>query len=85
MPPETGSPAWATYVQKTTVRKLALKCKCGEVWRFSDGTGALPAGTRPMPTGDTFVCPKCGNSFDMKFEQQAEADALKYLNPPDKT
>lgn len=80
--PEAGAPKQVTLVQQTTIRTLALKCKCGEVWKFTEGNGPHPPGTSPMPTGNSFVCPKCGNSFDMKLERQLEAEALKNLKLP---
>ena len=64
----------------TSRRTLALKCQCGALWKFAEGSGPLPAGTQPMPAGDSFVCQKCGKSFDLKAERQLEAEALGKLD-----
>ena len=52
-------------VAKKVVRKLEVKCKCGAIHKFSAGTGALPRGYEPMPSGDTYICPNCGNANDL--------------------
>jgi len=66
-------------VKTTTVRSLTLKCKCGAVWNFREGTGLFAPDTQPIPSGDSFVCPKCGKSIDLKAERQFEAEALAEL------
>ena len=58
-----------------TVRRLTLKCKCGATWKFAEGISPLPPNTNPIPTGDSFVCPGCGNAIDLKQERQLEAQA----------
>jgi hypothetical protein len=84
--PTSSEPGMTSSVkfQKTMVRSLALKCKCGETWKFAEGTGPLPPGSQPMPTGDSFVCPNCGNSINLKLERQVEAEALANLKLPNK-
>jgi hypothetical protein len=69
-------------ISKSLVRRLTLKCRCGAKWDFAEGSGALPPGTKPFPTGDAFECPSCGRSIDLKAERQAEAEALAGLNLP---
>lgn len=71
-------------VNTATTRRLTLKCKCGAVWNFAEGTGPLPPNAQPIPTSDTFVCPQCGKSIDLTQERQLEAEALKNLNLPNK-
>jgi hypothetical protein len=55
-------------------RILELKCGCGSVWKFRDSTGALPPGYEPYPKGDSYTCPNCGRSIDLKAIQKLEAD-----------
>ena len=53
-----------------------------QVWRslnFREGTGLFAPDTQPIPSGDSFVCPKCGKSIDLKAERQFEAEALAEL------
>ena len=69
-----------SFIKKTTMRTLTLKCKCGSVWKFAESSDAQPPGTQPIPTGDSFVCPQCGSSIDLKAERQLEAEALANLN-----
>jgi hypothetical protein len=69
-------------ITKSVVRRLTLKCQCGANWDFAEGSDALAPGTRPFPTGDTFECPSCGRSIDLKVERQLEAKALANLNFP---
>lgn len=78
--PSQGKPRTLSFVKTTTTRTLALKCQCGAVWKFSESSGLQPPGTQPLPTGDSFVCPKCGKSMDLKAERQLEAEALANLN-----
>jgi hypothetical protein len=66
---------------RTFRRKLVLKCQCGAVWQFADGTGPFPPGTEPLPTGDSFICNNCGRSIDLKAERRLEAEALQDVNP----
>ena len=75
-----AKPGGFGFVRQTTVRSLALKCQCGAVWKFAEGTDPQPPGTQPIPTGDSFVCPKCGNSMYLKAERQLEAEALAKLD-----
>jgi hypothetical protein len=65
-------------------RTVVLKCKSGATWQFREGTGSLPPGVEPIPTGDSFTCKKCGRSIDLRVERQLEAEALASLRPPNK-
>lgn len=67
-------------VNTATGRRLTLKCQCGAVWNFAEGTGVLPADAQPIPTDDSFVCPRCGKSIDLTQERRLETEALKSLN-----
>ncbi len=67
-----------------TTRTVVLKCQCGATWQFREGTGSLPPGVEPIPTGDSFTCKKCGRSIDLKVERQLEAEAFASLKPPNK-
>ena len=78
--PSQGKPRTLSFVKSTIVRSLALKCQCGAVWKFAESTDAQPPGTQPMPTDDSFVCPQCGKSIDLKAERQLEAQALAKLD-----
>lgn len=78
--PSQAKPTSLSFIKTTTTRTLALKCQCGAVWKFSESSGPQPPGTQPIPTGDSFVCPKCGKSMDLKAERQLEAEALANLN-----
>jgi hypothetical protein len=69
-------------IANSMVRKLTLQCLCGAKWNFAEGSGALPLGNNPFPTGDSFECPSCGRSIDLKAERQLEAEALARLNLP---
>lgn len=80
LPP--GSVPGGIKITKSVVRRLTLKRQCGAKWDFAEGSGALPAGTKPFPTGDTFECPSCGRSMDLKAERKLEAEALAGLNLP---
>ena len=77
--PSQGKPRTLSFVKTTTTRTLALKCQCGAVWKFTDSSSPQ-VGTQPIPTGDSFICPKCGKSMDLKAERQLEAEALANLN-----
>src|SRR5215467_7646639 len=44
-------------VNKSLVRTMNLKCKCGAEARFSDHPNPT-AGIAPFPEGDSFACPK---------------------------
>ena len=74
--PSQGKTRTLNFVKTTTMRTLALKCQCGALWKFTENSGPQPPGTQPMPTGDSFICPKCGKSIDLKAERQLEAEAL---------
>lgn len=78
-PSQAGKSRTLSFVKTSTTRTLALKCQCGAFWKFTEGSGAQAPGTQPMPTGDSFVCPKCGKSMDLKAERQLEAQALASL------
>lgn len=78
--PSQAKPTTLSFVKTTTTRTLALKCQCGAVWKFTESSGPQPPGTQPFPMGDSFVCPKCGKSMDLKAERQLEAEALANLN-----
>lgn len=78
--PSQAKPRTLSFVKTTTTRTLALKCQCGAIWKFSESSGPQLPGTQPLPTGDSFVCPKCGKSMDLKAERQLEAEALANLN-----
>jgi hypothetical protein len=67
-----------------TTRTVVLKCQCGATWQFRDGTGSLPPGVEPIPTGDSFTCKKCGRTIDLKVERQLEAKALASVKPQNK-
>ncbi len=71
------------HVRINKSRSVALKCQCGAIWQFHDGIGPFPPGTEPIPTGDSYVCKKCGRSIDLKQERQLEAEALRNLYPGD--
>lgn len=82
----TAIPRGARFIKSVntaTVRSLTLKCGCGALWKFAEGTGPLPPETQPIPRGDSFICPNCGKSIDLKqerqLEAQAEAEALRNL------
>lgn len=78
--PSRGKPRILSFVKTTTTRTLALKCQCGALWKFADSSGPQQPGTQPIPTSDSFVCPKCGRSVDLKAERQLEAEALANLD-----
>jgi membrane protease subunit (stomatin/prohibitin family) len=78
-PSQEGKPRTLSFVKTSTTRTLALKCQCGALWKFTESSGAQPLGTQPMPAGDSFICPKCGKSIDLKAERQLEAEALANL------
>lgn len=78
-PSQVGKSRTLSFVKTSTTRTLALKCQCGAFWKFTEGSGVQAPGTQPMPTGDSFVCPKCGKSMDLKAERQLEAQALASL------
>ncbi len=65
--------------QTTRTRTVVLKCQCGAMWHFREGSGPLPPGTEPFPTGDSYICKNCGRSIDLKQERQLEADAFRDL------
>ena len=75
-PSQVGKSRTLSFVKTSTTRTLALKCQCGAFWKFTEGSGTQAPGTQPIPTGDSFVCPKCGKSIDLKAERQLEAQAL---------
>jgi hypothetical protein len=80
MPPgELLRSGGSRFVRAT--RTVVLKCKCGATWKFREGTGSLPPGVEPIPTGDSFTCKKCGRSIDLKVERQLEAEALASIKP----
>jgi hypothetical protein len=63
--------------QTTRTRTIVLKCQCGAIWHFREGSDPLPPGTEPIPAGDSYICKQCGRSIDLKQERQLEADALR--------
>jgi hypothetical protein len=65
------------HFQTTRTRTIVLKCQCGAIWQFREGSGPFPPGTEPIPAGDSYICKKCGRSIDLKQERQVEADALR--------
>ena len=65
--------------QTTRTRTMVLKCQCGATWHFRQGSGPLPPGTEPIPTGDAYICKKCGRSIDLRQERRLEAEALRDL------
>lgn len=71
--PSQGSPS--RLVVTKVVRKMEIKCKCGAIYKFAGGAGPLPSGYEPMPTGDSFVCPKCGNQNDLTAARDLLKDA----------
>lgn len=68
------------HVRVTKARNVTIKCQCGTIWQFREGSGPFPPGTEPMPTGDSFTCNKCGKVIDLKQERQLEAEALRNLH-----
>lgn len=74
------SPHASGFVHKTVTRKFILKCQCGAVWNFVDGNGPVPPGSEPLPSGESFSCPKCGRSIDLKAAREAEREALAKLS-----
>ena len=67
------------HVRVTKSRTVAIKCQCGALLQFREGSGAFPPGIEPMPTGDSYICKKCGGSIDLKQERQLEAEAMRDL------
>lgn len=62
-------------VQTKVIRKMEIKCKCGAIYKFAGGAGPLLSGCEPMPTGDSFICPKCGNQNDLTAARDLLRDA----------
>ncbi len=77
LPGDPGKPS--IRFQRTRTRTMVLKCQCGAIWHFREGSGPLPTGTEPIPAGDSYICKQCGRSIDLKQERQLEADALRDL------
>ncbi len=73
------------HFQTTRTRTIVLKCQCGAIWHFREGSGPFPPGTEPIPAGDSYICKQCGRSIDLKQERQLEADVLRDLNSPANT
>jgi hypothetical protein len=73
--PGVTSGANRTFAISKTVRSLSLKCECGSTWRFHETSGHADQGSQPMPTGDSFTCPSCGRSIDLRELRKALADA----------
>lgn len=48
------SPGTVRFVRKTG--NFVINCKCGAVWKFSEGDGPFPPDSQPMPPGDSFTC-----------------------------
>jgi hypothetical protein len=78
---DPSTPGVVNAAKTIKTRNLALRCRCGAIWKFAESTGPLPPETEPIPTGDTFVCKQCGKSIDLKAERQLEAETLANLNP----
>lgn len=57
------------------VRKMELKCKCGAVFKFADGEASAPSGYEPMPSADSYICPRCGNINDLTEARSLLKDA----------
>jgi hypothetical protein len=68
------------HVRVTKSRNVAIKCQCGAMLQFREGSGPFPPGIEPMPSGDSYICPKCGRSIDLKQERQLEAEVMRNLN-----
>jgi hypothetical protein len=64
-------------VQRTQETDLLIKCQCGAEWKFAEGTGNLPPDSQPIPKGDSFVCPKCGKTTDLRPIKNIQASAPK--------
>ena len=43
-----------------------LTCNCGEVSKFRSPNVAEPADLPVLPTTDSYTCPKCGFTMDLK-------------------
>ena len=71
--PAEGGPS--RLVVKKVVRKMEIKCKCGAIYKFSGGAGPLLPGYEPLPTGDSFTCPNCGNQNDLTAARDLMKDA----------
>lgn len=64
--PGQASASSPVFAVAKTVQTLNLKCQCGATWRFHETSGHADQGSQPMPTGDSFTCPKCGRNIDLR-------------------
>ena len=62
-----------TFVFAKTVKTMSLKCQCGETWRFHETSGHPDQGSQPMPEGDSYTCPKCGRTIDLREIRKLQA------------
>lgn len=79
LPGEFSAPGF--HIQTTHTRTMVVKCQCGTIWTFREGSGPFPPNVEPMPAGDSFICKKCGRSIDLKQGRQLEADMLRNAGP----
>lgn len=73
--PGQASASSPVFAVAKTVQTLNLKCQCGATWRFHETSGHADQGSQPMPTGDSFTCPNCGRSIDLRQFHKLLPDA----------
>jgi hypothetical protein len=74
-----GQPKFA--IATKTVRSLTVKCNCGATWKFHETGGNADQGSQPMPEGDSFTCPKCGQVMDLREAHRIERESMLSLSP----
>ena len=47
-------------------RIYEVRCKCGAALKFRGAHDAGPSELPPFPDGDSYTCPSCGASVDLK-------------------
>ena len=50
----------------SSLRIYELRCMCGAVLKFRGAHDAGPSELPPFPDGDSYTCPSCGASVDLK-------------------
>ena len=73
--PGVTSNSSPSFEFKKSVVALNSKCQCGTTWKFHETSGHPDQGSQPMPTGDSFICPNCGRSIDLRQVHKMLPDA----------
>lgn len=50
-----------------------VNCRCGEVLKFRGPDDTGMSGLPPLPADDSYSCPKCGTSIDLRRVREAIA------------